>query len=1013
MQFPTFLEGFFWIIIASIACSRLVHDRHQLWLWLVVVATARSSGEWLQLLAPGFASESMVSVASSATILSYVATVEFGRQALIRAFPSVKSLPLLFPLFSLSLAAATLTVGGTWIQSALLAGAIPGFAAATIAFGCFFWVGTCAKKFFLLLTTLSLLAQVGLLIAHMLNIASSPLLSIIVLLLFTIALAGAFWEAQQCRNTALQAVVLPRWLLWAAPTGYILIALCSWYGAEWIAGQAFQSVERKAHDESHTLARALNMRQLQHFQYRANDMNLPQFWRACEMLSSYHRVHLGLQQISMVTLRDDQLVSGVASMKRDQQHCDALLGQTAEVDPAARKAWQELHSTEALRKEQKVLTIYTPLLIPSSRQVTALLRTDFDLHQLHRQIFRQQLYLLIPAMGLTLVLAIGTIILTVRRSTGKNQYWIEPTMVLIAGIALSFFATFSTASYDHQHRSTLFQHWGSQKFRQAQNHMLQFAESVSVIEQLVKLPRTINDNEFALLAQSLVNRTGIELLAWAPASTPERNTTTYTIAATSKTLEGRIELGHNPLQTLPIAIDIHQLFRQPLPTMTKPFSLPEQKTPDGWVAILIPVVASEQSPNHGVLLVLMNVPMFWQQALENGLRRNQDVLLDISMPSADGAMQHFPVFDSEVPEGAGSATLINNAGLDDAEFTTYYPLFRYGQSWLFTATPGPLFYQAFPKRPDWIIGAFGLVITLCISLLVLWLTRTNTVVQSEVDKKTAELRQLLAEMQLRIDAAILENRQQDAIIEEQRRRQTLAELLVNLAHQWRQPLSVYGLVLEEILEDFRDETLTIEVLEKRVETALRQITSLSETISQFTEIYQNQDIPMHEFYLKATWDMASKIMKANPVYSIQAECMLEADLSFFGNKGDCIELFTELLRNSDEVARERNRTDVRATMRAWKDGNGELTIVFEDNAGGILSEIFPVVWDPYTTTSFKTPNKGLGLYTLKRVVEERYYGRVYAENTDVGARFTFVFPRPKKQGFVTPNRLQTKNIVEE
>ncbi|KJU87587.1 ATP-binding region, ATPase-like domain protein [Candidatus Magnetobacterium bavaricum] len=67
--------------------------------------------------------------------------------------------------------------------------------------------------------------------------------------------------------------------------------------------------------------------------------------------------------------------------------------------------------------------------------------------------------------------------------------------------------------------------------------------------------------------------------------------------------------------------------------------------------------------------------------------------------------------------------------------------------------------------------------------------------------------------------------------------------------------------------------------------------------------------------------------------------------------------------------------------------DNKLTISISDNGGGIDTEIIDKVFDPYFTTKFKTRGKGLGLYMVKTMIDNKMEGTVSVSNIKEGAEF--------------------------
>ncbi|WP_027389920.1 PAS domain S-box protein [Chrysiogenes arsenatis] len=254
----------------------------------------------------------------------------------------------------------------------------------------------------------------------------------------------------------------------------------------------------------------------------------------------------------------------------------------------------------------------------------------------------------------------------------------------------------------------------------------------------------------------------------------------------------------------------------------------------------------------------------------------------------------------------------------------------------------------------------------------------------------AALQETLATLQSQIDMAIQKTREQDNIIFEQNRHKSLTDLLVNLAHQWRQPLSAVALTLQEIDDEYQAliPAEQLEPFRATLDRGVGQIMSLSETLNYFTSLYESNETP-------TLVNIAEALKQGLTYFDIKyyydgvlivESSGLDASLELRARKSDMTEILIEVVQNACTAAHDQRLETLIITVRGSRLESGALYIEIEDNAGGIDQSILPVIFAPYATTAFKERNKGLGLYMLKRIVEERYHGTIQAGNTQEGAR---------------------------
>jgi two-component system sensor histidine kinase VicK len=180
----------------------------------------------------------------------------------------------------------------------------------------------------------------------------------------------------------------------------------------------------------------------------------------------------------------------------------------------------------------------------------------------------------------------------------------------------------------------------------------------------------------------------------------------------------------------------------------------------------------------------------------------------------------------------------------------------------------------------------------------------------------------------------------------------------------------------------------------------------SQTLHLNKEQFNLNDLIMH-----IVEDYRSQIEKENRnvklLYNvsddIKSSLMVEADRDRIN------QVISNLLSNAIKFISKKEEEGV-VSITAEKNSNSHEVIVnIKDTGKGIDPEIFPRLFQKFTTRSFT--GTGLGLYISKSIVEA-HDGKMWAENnTDgYGATFTFTLPLINKKG---DHQQQERNIAEE
>jgi PAS domain S-box-containing protein len=278
---------------------------------------------------------------------------------------------------------------------------------------------------------------------------------------------------------------------------------------------------------------------------------------------------------------------------------------------------------------------------------------------------------------------------------------------------------------------------------------------------------------------------------------------------------------------------------------------------------------------------------------------------------------------------------------------------------------------------------------LLVTLLVFQFAIILFLLYNIVRRKKAEkaLGELNKDLEKRIEESIEEIRKKDVLIYEQSKRKALDRLLIDLAHHWRQPLNVAALEIQNI-DDFIDECSAENKndIDSCIKQAINQLRSLSDTITNFTAFYEKEStrqISIGEG-LKEAKEISFGAFVSN---SVNLQTDIDDSFKTTAEADEWVEFFATFFVNAKEIAQERELKGVDVFIKAYGDGEDEY-IIIEDNAGGIDKALLPdEIFKPYATTSFKTRDKGLGLYMVYSLVTHRLKGTITASNSDKGAKF--------------------------
>jgi signal transduction histidine kinase len=203
-------------------------------------------------------------------------------------------------------------------------------------------------------------------------------------------------------------------------------------------------------------------------------------------------------------------------------------------------------------------------------------------------------------------------------------------------------------------------------------------------------------------------------------------------------------------------------------------------------------------------------------------------------------------------------------------------------------------------------------------------------------------------------------------------------MLGNIAHQWRQPLSVIttvatGMKLQKEFENLDDKTFD-EAIENITNSALY----LSKTIDDFRSFFKS-DKKETFFSIKETFEKVLKLTNSqfkNHEITIIKEIN---DFQIYGFENEFIQVLINILNNSKDALINKKENKL-IFIKTFEDDENNFVIKIKDNGGGIENKILDKVCEPYFTTKHQSTGTGIGLYMAEEIIEKHMNGILEINN---------------------------------
>ena len=271
--------------------------------------------------------------------------------------------------------------------------------------------------------------------------------------------------------------------------------------------------------------------------------------------------------------------------------------------------------------------------------------------------------------------------------------------------------------------------------------------------------------------------------------------------------------------------------------------------------------------------------------------------------------------------------------------------------------------------------------------------KSYSLLEKKVKIRTKELKELNESLDLKVKDEVKKRHNQEKYIYEQSKMAQMGELLRNIAHQWRQPLSVIstvtsGLKLKKELNILEDDEFNNSY--KVVMENIAYLTKTIDTFSKYSDDSCNIEIVNLENIIFDLIIMHSDTLKSNFI-EVKFD-FIDKDINIKTVPNLLSQVAYNILINArTALIKNKSLKQKIINIRVLKTKNSVI-IEIEDNAGGIDKDIISNIFEPYFTTKFNSKGVGVGLYLSYDIVVNQLNGEISCRNGSLGAIFKIELP---------------------
>ncbi|MEO5358043.1 MAG: response regulator [Nitrospirae bacterium YQR-1] len=274
----------------------------------------------------------------------------------------------------------------------------------------------------------------------------------------------------------------------------------------------------------------------------------------------------------------------------------------------------------------------------------------------------------------------------------------------------------------------------------------------------------------------------------------------------------------------------------------------------------------------------------------------------------------------------------------------------------------------------------------------------------ELREKSRQLEELNRNLEIKVKEEVEKGRRREHMLIQQSKLAAMGEMMFNISHQWRQPLNVIGLLIQDLDEASSFGEINDLYIKQMSRDTMEQLNFMSKTITDFSNFCRPSDA-LVVFDIKEALDNVIALVKtqleSNQIYITTRDSKggIPEPGSYMadGYPGEFKQVILSILNNAKDAVLLKRKISSSVHIE-----NSEIVIEFSkaadsisvsitDTGGGISKAVIDRIFEPYFTT--KDNGIGIGLYMSKLIIENYMNGKLFAKNTDTGAQFTVQLQR--------------------
>lgn len=297
----------------------------------------------------------------------------------------------------------------------------------------------------------------------------------------------------------------------------------------------------------------------------------------------------------------------------------------------------------------------------------------------------------------------------------------------------------------------------------------------------------------------------------------------------------------------------------------------------------------------------------------------------------------------------------------------------------------------------WILSSIIILILAAFVYRSYVLSSLNKRLQVLVEAKTKKLNKINKNLEEIVKRKTEDLIKKDSILNHQSKLAAMGEMIENIAHQWRQPLSIISMVSTSLKLKKQMNILTDDEFIEAMDSINNSSQYLSNTIDDFRNFFQDKEADT--FFISSVIRKSTQLLRTNlDNFKINVIEQIE-DIEIKSYKNELLQVLLNMVSNAIDILQDTPEDGRNIVITTYNDTK-YLYICVKDSGNGINKNIINRVFEPYFTTKHKSKGTGIGLYMALEIVTKQLKGEISVSNVDFeiddkkyfGAKFKIKLP---------------------